>query len=186
MAAILLLFGIPRRLPLGLTYPMIQVIVFLAFVGIAVHRPRVPPRHLVYQKPREAAGRWPTGPARGYVRENLREVGGGFERWRAGNLSGGASLLEALLVPAGAGLLGWEVDVRYSEELQSILSRFGAGPAPKDQVVQYLSRQSSETTEQDAGGVLTDLEDEGYVEMVSGEKGELVRFTERAIDEVLG
>ncbi len=120
------------------------------------------------------------------MRENLREVGGGFERWRAGNLSGGASLLEALLVPAGAGLLGWEVDVRYSEELQSIVSRFGAGPAPKDQVVQYLSRQSSETTEQDAGGVLADLEDEGYVEMVSGEKGELVRFTERAIDEVFG
>jgi CTP-dependent riboflavin kinase len=52
--------------------------------------------------------------------------------------------------------------------------------------VQYLTRQSSETTEQDAGGVLADLEDEGYVEMVLGEKGELVRFTERAIDEVFG
>ena len=95
-------------------------------------------------------------------------------------------MLEALLVPAGAGLLRWEVDVRYSKELQSILSRFGVGPAPKDQVVQYLTRQSSETTEQDAGGVLADLEHEGYVEMVSGEKGELVRFTERAIDEVFG
>ena len=76
--------------------------------------------------------------------------------------------------------------MRYSEELQSILSRFGAGPVPKDQVVQYLTRQSSGTTEQDAEGVLDDLEDEGYVEMVSGEKGERVRFTERAIDEVFG
>lgn len=76
--------------------------------------------------------------------------------------------------------------MRYSEELQSILSRFGAGPVPKDQVMQYLTRQSSGTTEQDAEGVLDDLEDEGYVEMVSGEKGELVRFTDRAIDEVFG
>ncbi len=76
--------------------------------------------------------------------------------------------------------------MRYSEELQSILSRFGAGPVPKDQVVQYLTRQSSGTTEQDAEGVLNDLEDEGYVEMVSEEKGELVRFTDRAIDEVFG
>ena len=76
--------------------------------------------------------------------------------------------------------------MRYSEELQSILSRFGAGPVPKDQVVQYLTRQSSGTTEQDAEGVLDDLEDEGYVDMVSEEKGELVRFTDRAIDEVFG
>ena len=76
--------------------------------------------------------------------------------------------------------------MRYSEELQSILSRFGAGPVPKDQVMQYLTRQSSGTTEQDAEGVLDDLEDEGYVEMVSEEKGELVRFTDRAIDEVFG
>ncbi len=76
--------------------------------------------------------------------------------------------------------------MRYSEELQSILSRFGAGPVPKDQVVQYLTRQSSGTTEQDAEGVLDDLEDEGYVEMVSEEKGELVRFTDRSIDEVFG
>lgn len=76
--------------------------------------------------------------------------------------------------------------MRYSEELQSILSRFGAGPVPKDQVVQYLTRQSSETTEQDAEGVLDNLEDEGYVEMVSEEKGELVRFTDKAIDEVFG
>ena len=76
--------------------------------------------------------------------------------------------------------------MRYSEELQSILSRFGAGPVPKDQVVQYLTRQSSGTTERDAEGVLDDLEDEGYVEMVSEEKGELVRFTDRAIDEVFG
>ncbi len=95
-------------------------------------------------------------------------------------------LLEALPVLAGDRLLRWEVDVRYSEELQSILSRFGAGPVPKDQVVQYLTRQSGETTEQDAGNVLDDLRDEGYVETVSGEKGELVRFTERAIDEVFG
>ncbi len=76
--------------------------------------------------------------------------------------------------------------MRYSEELQSILSRFGAGPVPKDQVVQYLTRQSSETTEQDAEGVLDNLEDEGYVEMDSEEKGELVRFTDKAIDEVFG
>lgn len=76
--------------------------------------------------------------------------------------------------------------MRYSEELQSILSRFGAGPVPKDQVVQYLTRQSSETTELDAEGVLDNLEDEGYVEMVSEEKGELVRFTDKAIDEVFG
>ena len=76
--------------------------------------------------------------------------------------------------------------MRYSEELQSILSRFGAGPVPKDQVVQYLTRQSSGTTEQDAEGILDDLEDEGYVEMISEEKGELVRFTDRAIDEVFG
>ena len=73
MAAILLLFGIPRRLPLGLTYPMIQVIVSLAFVGIAVHRlsgtlatPRV-------TKPREASVRWPNGPARGYGRGKVSE-----------------------------------------------------------------------------------------------------------------
>ena len=76
--------------------------------------------------------------------------------------------------------------MRYSEELQSILSRFGAGPVPKDQVVQYLTRQSSETTEQDAEGVLDNLEDEGYVQMDSEEKGELVRFTDKAIDEVFG
>ena len=30
--------------------------------------------------------------------------------------------------------------MRYSEELQSILSRFGAGPALRDEVVQYLTR----------------------------------------------
>ncbi len=96
-------------------------------------------------------------------------------------------MLEALSMAARGGFLRREVDVvRYSEELQSILSRFGAGPVPKDQVVQYLARQSGETTEQDAGNVLDDLEDEGYVETVSGEKGELVRFTDRAIDEVYG
>ena len=76
--------------------------------------------------------------------------------------------------------------MRYSEELQSILSRFGAGPVPKDQVLQYLTRQSSETTDQSAREVLNDLEDEGYVETVSGEKGELVRFTERAVEEGFG
>lgn len=76
--------------------------------------------------------------------------------------------------------------MRYSKELQSVLSRFGAGPAPKDQVVQYLTRQSSETTEQNAGDVLDHLEDEGYVETTSGEKGDFVRFTDKAIDEVFG
>ena len=76
--------------------------------------------------------------------------------------------------------------MRYSRELQSILSRFGAGDIQKDQVVQYLTRQSSQTTEGDAEDILNNLEDEGYVETVSGEKGELVRFTERAIDEVFG
>jgi CTP-dependent riboflavin kinase len=73
--------------------------------------------------------------------------------------------------------------MRYSEELQSILSRFGAGPAPKDQVVQYLARQRSQATERYPEDVLDDLEKEGYVETISGEKGELVRFTDKAIDE---
>ena len=96
-------------------------------------------------------------------------------------------MLEVLSMAARSGFPRREVDVvRYSEELQSILSRFGADPVPKDQLVQYLTRQSGETTEQDAGNVLDDLEDEGYVETVSGEKGELVRFTDRAIDEVYG
>ncbi len=76
--------------------------------------------------------------------------------------------------------------MRYSKELQSTLSRFGAGPVSKDEVVQYLTRQSSQATERHAGGVLNDLEDEGYVETTSGEKGELVRFTDKAIDEVFG
>ena len=81
---------------------------------------------------------------------------------------------------------GWEADMRYSTELQSILSRFGAGPVPKDEAVQYLTRQSSQATEQHAGDVLNDLEDEGYVETTSGEKGELIRLTDKAIDEVTG
>ena len=76
--------------------------------------------------------------------------------------------------------------MRYSEELQSILSRFGAGPVPRDQVVQYLTRRSGQTTGRHAEDVLDDLEDEGYVETISGEKGELLRFTEKAIDEVFG
>lgn len=71
------------------------------------------------------------------------------------------------------------------KDLQSILDRFGAGPAPKDQVVQYLTRRSSRTTKEQARDVLRDLEDEGYVETVSGEQGEeLVRFTDKAVDEV--
>ena len=74
--------------------------------------------------------------------------------------------------------------MRYSEELQSILSRFGAGNIPKDQLVQYLTRQSSQATEREAESVLDDLEDEGYVETISGEKGECIRFTDKAIDEV--
>ncbi len=107
---------------------------------------------------------------------------GSGEPPRRGDVVGGA-----LSVAARGGLLRWEVDVvQYSEELQSILSRFGAGPVPKDQVVQYLTRQSGETTEQDALEILADLEDEGYVETVSGEKGDLVQFTGRAIDEVFG
>jgi CTP-dependent riboflavin kinase len=76
--------------------------------------------------------------------------------------------------------------MRYSRELRSILSRFGAGSIQKDQVVQYLTRQSSQTTEQDAENILDDLENEGYVETVSGEKGELVQFTDKAVDEVFG
>ena len=76
--------------------------------------------------------------------------------------------------------------MHYSEELQSILSRFGAGPVAKDQVVQYLMRQSSQTTEQDAGSILEDLEREGYVETISEGKEELVRFTDKAIDEIFG
>jgi hypothetical protein len=70
----------------------------------------------------------------------------------------------------------WEVDLRYSEESQSILSRFGAGSAPKDEVVHHPTRQSSQTDERNAGAILGDLESEGYVETVSGEKGELIRF----------
>jgi hypothetical protein len=76
--------------------------------------------------------------------------------------------------------------MRYSRELQSILSRFGAGNVQKDQVAQYLTRPSSQTTEGDAEDILNNLEDEGYVETVSGEKGELVRFTDKAVDEVFG
>ena len=76
--------------------------------------------------------------------------------------------------------------MRYSRELQSIISRFGAGGVQKDQVVQYLTRQSSQTTEGDAEDILDNLEDEGYVETISGEKGELVRFSDKAIDEVFG
>ena len=49
--------------------------------------------------------------------------------------------------------------------------------------MQYLARRSSRATEQHAGDILDGLEDEGYVETVSGEKGELVRFTDKAIDE---
>jgi CTP-dependent riboflavin kinase len=52
--------------------------------------------------------------------------------------------------------------------------------------VQYLMRQSTQSTERDAGTILDDLEDEGYVETVLGEKGELVRFTEKAIDKAFG
>ena len=76
--------------------------------------------------------------------------------------------------------------MRYSKELQSILSRFGAGPVSKDEVVQYLTRQSGQATEGHAEDVLNDLEDEGYVETTSGEKGEFVQFTDKAIDEVFG
>ena len=56
----------------------------------------------------------------------------------------------------------------HSEELQSILSRFGAGPAPKDEVVQYLTRQPGQSTERHGGSILDNLEDEGYVETISG------------------
>ena len=76
--------------------------------------------------------------------------------------------------------------MQYSEELQSIISRFGSGPAPKDQVVDYLTRKSRQTNEQHASSILDNLEEEGYIETVSGEKGELVRFTDKAIDQVLG
>ena len=78
------------------------------------------------------------------------------------------------------------MDAGYSEELQSVLSRFGAGPAPKDEVVQYLARRSSQSAERYAGGVLDDLEDEGYTEIVSGEEGRTRRVTDKAIDEAFG
>jgi hypothetical protein len=55
-----------------------------------------------------------------------------------------------------------------------------------DQVVQYLTRQSSQTTEGDAEDILNNLEDKGYVKTVSGEKGELLRFSDKALDEVFG
>lgn len=51
--------------------------------------------------------------------------------------------------------------------------------------MQYLTRRSNQADEQQAGEVLEDLENEGYVETISGEQGEdLVRFTDQAIDEV--
>ena len=37
-----------------------------------------------------------------------------------------------------------------------------------------------------SSSILDNLEEEGYIETVSGEKGELVRFTDKAIDQVLG
>lgn len=74
--------------------------------------------------------------------------------------------------------------MQHSEELQSILSRFGAGPVPRDQIVDYLIRGSSQASEQHAKGVLEDLEKEGYLETLLEKKGELVRFTDKAIEEV--
>ena len=70
--------------------------------------------------------------------------------------------------------------------MRSILLSSGIVPALKDEVVQYLTRQSSQTDERDAEGILDDLEVKGYVETVSGEKGKLVRFTDKAIDEGFG
>ena len=61
----------------------------------------------------------------------------------------------------------------------------GIGPALKDEVVQYLTWQSSQADERNAGGVLDDLKDEGHVDTVSGEKGEFVRLTVKAIDEMV-
>ena len=52
--------------------------------------------------------------------------------------------------------------------------------------MQYLTRQSSQTTEGDAEDILNNLEDKGYVKTVSGEKGELLRFSDKALDEVFG
>ena len=52
--------------------------------------------------------------------------------------------------------------------------------------MQYLTRQSSQTDERDAEGILDDLEVKGYVETVSGEKGKPVRFKDNAIDEGFG
>jgi hypothetical protein len=49
------------------------------------------------------------------------------------------------------------VDAGYSEELQSVLSRFGTGPAPKGEVMQYLARRSSQSAEWYAGGVFDGL-----------------------------
>jgi hypothetical protein len=51
--------------------------------------------------------------------------------------------------------------VRYSKELQSITSRFGSGPAPKDQTMDYLTRKSRQTAEQHADGIIDNLEEEG-------------------------
>ena len=51
--------------------------------------------------------------------------------------------------------------------------------------MQYLTWQSSQADERNAGGVLDDLKDEGHVDTVSGEKGEFVRLTVKAIDEMV-
>ncbi len=52
--------------------------------------------------------------------------------------------------------------------------------------MQYLMRQSSQDTQRDAEGILKGLEDEGYMVINSGQKGELIQFTDKAIDIIFG
>jgi preprotein translocase subunit YajC len=54
--------------------------------------------------------------------------------------------------------------------------------SPKDRIVNYLMRKSKQTTKRHASGILDDLEEGKYVETVSGDKGELVRFTDKTIN----
>ena len=79
-----------------------------------------------------------------------------------------------------------EVEMRYSEELQSILSRFGLAPPRRTKSCNISLGSRARPTNGTPRGILDDLEVKGYVETVSGEKGKLVRFTDKAIDEGFG
>jgi len=63
----------------------------------------------VTTQPWEASVHWPKGPVTAEGRSSRGRRG--FREVESGNLRGEASLLKALLVPAGAGLLRWEAEV---------------------------------------------------------------------------